>query len=74
MKTSDVIKHFGSQYAVAEALGIKQPSVAGWKKPYPPELRQLQIEAVTGGKLKAEPDCDKFRVAAPKRKPAAEAA
>jgi hypothetical protein len=25
-------------------------------------LRQLQIEALTGGKLRAEPDCDKFRV------------
>ena len=66
MKTSDVKQHFGSQYAIAKALGIKQPSVANWGD-YPPELRQLQIEAVTGGKLKAEPDCDKFRVSAPKR-------
>lgn len=63
MKTSDVLKRYGSQYAVAEALGIKQPSVARWGE-FPPELRQLQIEALTAGELRAEPDCDKFRVAA----------
>jgi DNA-binding transcriptional regulator YdaS (Cro superfamily) len=66
MKTSDVKAHFGSQYAIASALGIKQPSVAAWGV-YPPALRQLQLEAVTDGKLKAEPDCDKFRVKPTKR-------
>jgi hypothetical protein len=46
---------------LAEALGIKsQGSVAAWDE-YPPPLRQLQIEALTRGQLKAEPDCDKFR-------------
>lgn len=62
MKTQDAINHWGSQKAAADALGLKQPSVAAWGE-YPPELRQLQIEAVTGGLLKAEPSCDKFRVA-----------
>lgn len=62
MKTSDLLAHFGSQAKVAVALGIKQPSVARWAE-YPPELRQLQAEALTGGALKAEPECDKFRVA-----------
>lgn len=66
MKTTDVIEHFGSQYAVARALGIKQPSVANWKDE-PPALRQLQIEAVTGGALRADPECDKFRVKPAKR-------
>ncbi len=61
MNTREVIEHFGSQHAVAEALGIRQPSVANWKES-PPPLRQLQLEAVTGGALKAEPDCDKYRV------------
>jgi len=56
MKTSDVMEHFGSQYATAKALGIKQPSVARWGQ-RPPKLRQLQIQQITGGKLKAEPDC-----------------
>lgn len=63
MKTQTVIEKFGNQHAVAIALGIKQPSVAVWGE-YPPELRQLQIESLTGGELRAEPECDKYRVAA----------
>jgi hypothetical protein len=63
MKTETVIQHFGNQHAVAIALGIKQPSVAAWGE-YPPELRQLQVESVTSGALRAESECDKYRVAA----------
>lgn len=63
MKTQDAINHWGSQKAVAEALGLKQPSVAAWDE-FPPALRQLQIEAKTGGLLRAESFCDQFRVAA----------
>ena len=59
MKTSDVIAYYGSQDAVARALQIKQPSVARWGE-FPPALRQLQIESDTRGKLKAEPECDRF--------------
>lgn len=54
MRTKDVISHFGSQAAVARALGIAQPSVANWPET-PPPLRQLQIERLTGGKLRADP-------------------
>jgi DNA-binding transcriptional regulator YdaS (Cro superfamily) len=54
MRTRDVIEHFGSQAAVAHVLGIKPPSVAGWGDDVPP-LRQLQIERITGGKLRADP-------------------
>lgn len=54
MRTRDVIEHFGSQAAVAHALGIKPPSVAGWGDRVP-DLRQLQIERITNGKLRAEP-------------------
>lgn len=62
MRTADAVRHFGSQTAVAEALGMKsQSSVSTWGE-YPPALRQLQLERVTGGKLRAEPDCDDFRV------------
>ena len=64
MDTKAVIEHFGSQRKAAEALGLAQPSIANWGQ-RPPPLRQLQIEAVTGGALRAEPDCDKFRVGAP---------
>jgi transcriptional repressor of cell division inhibition gene dicB len=50
----DAISYFGSQAALADALGIRQPSVAGWETV--PELRQLQLEIMTGGKLKADPE------------------
>jgi hypothetical protein len=53
MRTSDVIEHFGSQAEVASALKIKPPSVAGWGETVP-KFRQLQIEALTGGKLRAD--------------------
>ena len=61
MTKDDAIKWAGTQVKLAEALGIKsQGSVAGWGT-FPPPLRQLQIEALSGGLLKAEPNCDEFR-------------
>ena len=56
MKTADVLAFFGSQNAVASRLGIRQPSVASWGE-YPPDNRQLQIQKLTRGRLKAEPGC-----------------
>lgn len=56
MRTEQVIAYFKSQEATAKALGIKQPSVSDWGD-YPPDLRQLQLERITKGKLKAEPGC-----------------
>ena len=53
MRTLDVIEYFGSQAELARALSIKPPSIAGWGEIVPP-LRQLQIEALTGGKLRAD--------------------
>lgn len=73
MLTHEVITLFGSQHAVAEKLGIKQPSVANWGAE-PPHLRQLQIEALTGGALKASSACDQFRVKPAPRKRAQEPA
>lgn len=61
MKTAQAIAHFKTQTALAKAVGLDQSTVSTWKE-YPPPLRQLQIEALTGGELKAEADCDKFRV------------
>jgi DNA-binding transcriptional regulator YdaS (Cro superfamily) len=52
MLTKDAIAHFGSQAGLARALNIKPPSVADWGETVPP-LRQLQLEALTGGKLRA---------------------
>jgi len=56
MKTTDVITHFETQVRTAKALGIDQSSVSGWGE-YPPDARQLQIERITLGALKAEPGC-----------------
>ena len=62
MTKNQAVKHFVTQTALAEALDMRsQGSISSWGK-YPPKLRQLQIEAATRGKLKAEKNCDAFRV------------
>lgn len=64
MTTDEAIKALGgTQAALAKALGMSQGSVSLWGD-YPPPLRQLQIEAMTSGELRAESDCDKYRVPA----------
>jgi hypothetical protein len=61
----DLISHFRTQVAAAEALGVFQSTVSDWKaRGAIPPLRQLQVEALTAGKLKAGPECDRFRVPA----------
>lgn len=55
MTPQQAISHFGSQSKLAAALGLKQPSIAGWvTEGKIPEPRQYQIEIVSGGKLKAD--------------------
>ena len=54
MNTQETIAHFGNQTKTGEALGIDQSTVSCWGE-YPPDRRQLQIERVTFGALKAEP-------------------
>ena len=54
MTTEEAVKHYGTQTKLADALGIKQGSVSGWGE-FPPPLRQLQLQQITRGKLKAEP-------------------
>lgn len=66
MKTEQAVKHFGTQMKLAAALGIDQSTISGSWKEYPPPLRQLQLEVLTEGALKAEPECDKFRAPAAK--------
>jgi len=53
MLTKDAIEHFGSPAALAHALGIAAPSIYSWGEKVPP-LRQLQIQQITLGKLRAE--------------------
>jgi hypothetical protein len=62
MTKDQAVEHFGTQVLLAQALEMSQGSVSLWGA-YPPALRQLQLEAITGGALKAEADCDKYRVA-----------
>lgn len=62
MNTEAAIKHFGTQVKLAAALGIDQSTISKSWGDSPPPLRQLQIEAITSGALRAGPECDKFRV------------
>lgn len=56
MKPNDVIRHFGTQVLTARALGMTQGSVSLWvRRGVVPYRRQLQIEQVTGGQLRANP-------------------
>ncbi|MCA9233171.1 MAG: helix-turn-helix domain-containing protein [Planctomycetales bacterium] len=52
MKTEDAIKYFGSQVALARALGISKQAVGGWGE-YVPTGRAFQLQVMTAGKLKA---------------------
>jgi hypothetical protein len=54
MKKTDAINHFGTQVALAAALGVDQSTISKSWGEFPPPLRQLQIEALTGGALKAD--------------------
>lgn len=57
MNFDQIIQHYGSQVAAAEALGVTQPTLSNWKKRGRiPQLQQLRIEHLTRGKLKASPD------------------
>jgi DNA-binding transcriptional regulator YdaS (Cro superfamily) len=55
MTPEHVINYYGTQTEAGRQLGLAQSTVAEWKQrgriPY---LRQLDIERVTKGKLKAE--------------------
>ena len=55
MTTDEAISHYGTQVKLAAALGISQSAVAEWGE-HPPSLRQIQIERMTRGRLRAEPD------------------
>jgi DNA-binding transcriptional regulator YdaS (Cro superfamily) len=70
MKKEQVLNYFGGPTGVARALGISQPSVTNWSDPIP-ALRQLEIERLTAGALRADSSCDKFRPAPATPQPAA---
>lgn len=54
MTKVDAVKHYKTQQKLATALGMSQASISGWGE-YPPAIRQLQLQRITNGRLKAEP-------------------
>jgi DNA-binding transcriptional regulator YdaS (Cro superfamily) len=56
MKTSEAIHHYGSNVALTAALGLSAGAISQWGE-FPPDARQLQIERMTLGAIKAEPEC-----------------
>lgn len=71
MKTVEAITFYGTQTKLADALGMGQSTISEWPE-YPPAARQLQIERITIGALKAEPGClDRVLKLAPTPEPAA---
>ncbi len=53
MTKTEAIEHFGNASAVAKALGLSRAAISGWGDEVP-LLRQMQIERLTKGKLKAD--------------------
>ena len=68
MRKSDVVRHFGSQLAVAKALQITKGAVSFWDELIPIG-RAYQIESVTGGKLRVNPAL--YKTASHSRRPSA---
>ena len=56
MKTQDAIHHFGTVTRLMLALDItSRQAIYAWGD-FPPYLRQVQLEHITDGLLKAEPN------------------
>jgi len=56
MTVNQVLDHFGGINKTAKALGISYQAVRQWvDKGEVPEGREWQIQALTKGKLKADP-------------------
>lgn len=54
MDIEKVIEHFGGPQETCLALGVTKGAISQWRTDGVPELRQFQIEALTGGRFKAE--------------------
>lgn len=53
MKTVDALNYFGGNTALTSILGLSSGAISQWGD-FPPDLRQLQIEKLSRGVLKAE--------------------
>lgn len=58
MRKKDVVEHFGSQKAVAEALNLTEAAISAWPDDVP-RGRAFELQVLTGGKLKAENGSEK---------------
>lgn len=56
MRTLDAINHAKNATGLAELLGVTASAISQWGE-FPPDARQLQLERLTVGALKAEPGC-----------------
>ena len=53
MTKQEAVTHFGSVARLAEALGITTQAIYDWPE-IVPQLRQFQLERITGGELTAK--------------------
>ena len=53
MTKQEAVTHFGSVAKLAEALGITTQAIYDWPETVP-QLRQFQLERITGGQLTAK--------------------
>jgi transposase-like protein len=57
MTKLEALQYFdGNVSALARALGMDQSTFYSWGE-FPPGGRQLQLERITGNKLRSEPGC-----------------
>lgn len=56
MNTQAAIDHYGSPSALATAIGVSPAAISQWGE-YPPPPKQLLMERLTEGAIKAEPGC-----------------
>jgi DNA-binding transcriptional regulator YdaS (Cro superfamily) len=54
MTTQDLIEYYGSKIKAAAALGVSLTTINNWEKKGIPHIKQLAIQTITKGKLKAE--------------------
>jgi hypothetical protein len=55
MNYKDLIQYFGGAAKAGKALGVCRQGVYKWQDGIP-ELRQYQIQTVTGGALRIDPE------------------
>ena len=54
MRTEEAVEHFGGvQAELARALGVTRSAVSQWGD-FPPDDKQLELQQITNGGLKAE--------------------